>query len=143
MSGQSNPPVVDFTDPEFPYPRDRDKDVADRPLSPESLVGSYFRAPDPHDPNAEALWLDGQACMTIEGIVVAQPFASSTHVVYLVEFYGRHGMSGWQMLIDIDRMLEQRWSFFDTEAWLQARPPEDRREEVITNEPEPGHLDAD
>jgi len=131
MTDMSNP-IGDPIDPDFPYPRDRDKDVADRPLSPESLCGSYFRAPDTNDPNAEALWLDGQACMTVEGMVVAQPFASSSEVIYLVEFYGRHGLSGHQELVDIERMMHQRWAFFDTEAWLTRRP--------VMDVPEPSRL---
>jgi hypothetical protein len=116
MTDQSNPI------PEDEFARDRDGDVALRPLSPESLCGSYFRCPDQDDPNAEAAWLDHEACQTQEGMVVAQPFASSQTVVYLVEFYGHHGASGHQRLIELERMLHQRWAFYDTEAWLTHRP---------------------
>jgi hypothetical protein len=135
MADQSNQQQQD-DELEYAFDRDRDQDMAARPLSPGSLCGSYFRAPDQHDSNAEALWLDGHACLTQEGMVVAQPFASSTGVVYLVEFYGRHGMAGYQQLVDIDRMLEQRWLFYDTDAWLTSRPISDQVElkEVRTSD---------
>ena len=118
--------MTDQSNPEDELARDRDRDMMDRPLGPESLCGSFFRCPDQDDPNAEALWLDHQACQTQEGIVVAQPFASSVTVVYLVEFYGRNGASGVQRLVDLDRMLTQRWAFYGGVADQQAALPDDR-----------------
>jgi hypothetical protein len=115
---------------DFEFPRDRDRDMAERPLSPVSLCGSYFRCPDQADPNAEASWLDHEVCATQEGMVVAQPFASGQTIYYLVEFYGAHGASGFQQIVSIDRMQKQRWAFYDTEAWLTSRP----REEVRSDE---------
>jgi hypothetical protein len=117
-----------------PFPRDRDRDVADRPLGPDSLVGSYFRCPDQLDPNAEASWLDHEVCATQQGIVVAQPYAAPNRIVYLVEFYGRHGASGHQQLVEIDRMLEQRWAFYDSEAWLTNRPVQTETPKEVTSE---------
>jgi hypothetical protein len=129
MSHPSNPLGDDELE-DFPFPRDRDQDVADRPLSPVSLVGSYFRCPDQSDPNAEAAWLDHEACMTQEGMVVGQPFATSANCYFLVEFYGRHGATGHQQLVTIDRMLTQQWAFYDSEAWLTNRHPENVPKEV-------------
>jgi hypothetical protein len=102
------------------FPRDRDQFVAACPLSPGNLVGSYFRAPDPNDPNAEALWLEGEPCAVIEGLVVGQPHATPVTSFYLVEFFGAAGAQGYQQVVDLDRMLEQHWSFFDSEDWLAA-----------------------
>jgi hypothetical protein len=113
---------VSAIDPDDEFARDRDRDMATRPLGPASLCGSYFRCPDQDDPNAEALWLEHEACQTQEGMIVAQPFASTSTVVYLVEFYGRHGATGHGELVDLQRMLHQRWAFYDTEAWLTRRP---------------------
>jgi hypothetical protein len=116
------------------FARDRDKDMADRPLGPGSLCGSYFRCPDPDHPNAESLWLDHRPCAVLEGMVVAQPFASSQTVVYLVEFFGEHGAIGRQQLVAIDQMLHQRWAFYDSEAWLTARPTDEAaQKKEVTN----------
>jgi hypothetical protein len=102
--------------------RDRDMDMATRPLGPESLCGSYFRCPDQDDPDAEGSWLEHQACSTQEGIVVAQVYAAAHTVIYLVEFYAAHGATGYQRLVGLEQMLHQRWSFFDSVAWLTNRP---------------------
>jgi hypothetical protein len=92
---------------ELEFPRDRDKDIAERPLDPLSLVGSYFRGRND----------DG---FDYEGLVVGQPFATTTTSYYLVEFFGKRGALGFQMLKTIDEMIGNGWTFFDTEAWLSA-----------------------
>lgn len=100
------------------YPRDRDKFAAASPLTPDNLFGSYFRAPDPNDPNAEAQWLAHEPCSTIEGAIVGQPHVTPMTSFYLVEFYGREGALGYQQIVDMDRMVVQRWMFFDSDTWL-------------------------
>ena len=106
------------------FPRDRDQFVASCPLVPGSLVGSYFRAPDPLAPDAEALWLEGdELCSTIEGLVVGDPHSTSMMGVYLVEFFGRDGARGRQQLIELERMVEQHWLFFDDKGWLDSWSP--------------------
>jgi len=117
----SNPTDIEDLDP---YARDRDKALAETPLTSDSLKGSYFRAPDQDDPDAEAAWLDGEPCATIEGMVVAEVFATSQSMTYLVEFYGKYGATGYQRLIELDRMVGQRWAFYDSEAWLTGRAEE-------------------
>lgn len=101
---------VDDEQYEGDSPRDRNKDVAAMALNPLTLLGSYFRAPDG----------DGFR----EGLVVGQPFAGPTTTYYLVEIYGNEGASGYQQLVDIEEMLTEKWSFYDTEAWLtmNAKP---------------------
>jgi hypothetical protein len=113
------------------YGRDSDRMAAVRPFGPDSLVGSYFRAPDQMDPDAEAAWLDNEACRTVEGMVIRQPFVSATTAVYLVEFFGQHGAAGYQQLVELDRMLHQRWLFYDSDTWLASRPTEDQPESVV------------
>jgi len=103
-----------------PLARDRDQALAQTELAPDSLRGSYFRAPDQDDPEAEAAWLDGQPTEVIEGMVVAEVFATPTTMTYLVEFYGRNGGTGYQRLIELDRMVTQRWAFYDTDGWLAS-----------------------
>jgi hypothetical protein len=104
--------------------RDRDQATAVTPLGPDSMIGSYFRAPDPNDTIAESAWLDGEPCKTIEGQIVAQPFTSPTGATYLVEFYGDSGATGFQQLVELERMVMQRWAFYDTAAWLKGHAPQ-------------------
>jgi hypothetical protein len=94
--------------PEFG--RDRDKDIALADLNPESLVGSYFR--HDHDEDDE---FD-------EGIVVGQVWVGSgaPYVIYLVEFRGQFGVTGYQRTVGLDQMLAQGWKFFDTDGWLTS-----------------------
>jgi hypothetical protein len=99
--------------------RDRDQSIKSMQFGPDSLTGSYFRAPDQDDPEAEAAWIDGSGGAEVRGQVVGQPFATSTTTMYLVEFYAQGHATGHQQLVDIDRMLVQRWAFYDTEAWLE------------------------
>jgi hypothetical protein len=102
------------------YDRDRSRLVETLPFGTDSLTGSYFRAPDPADPSAEAAWLEDGSGQVVKGQVIGQPFITSSTTMYLVEFYGENGMTGHQQLVDIYRMMMQRWSFFDDEAWLDA-----------------------
>jgi hypothetical protein len=104
--------------------RDRTQMTATTPLGPDTMIGSYFRAPDQNDPSAENAWLDGDSCKTIKGMVVAQPFTGGLDkATYLVEFYGDNGPTGAQQLVELDRMVQQRWTFYDTDAWLNAPEP--------------------
>jgi hypothetical protein len=98
--------------------RDRVRFVHSLPMSADSLIGSYFRAPDDVDPNAEASWLAREPASIQEGMVIGQPFTSSTGATYLVAFFGEDGATGHQELVELERMLAQRWQFFDSEAWL-------------------------
>lgn len=102
------------------YGRDRAAMAAVKPMGPDSMVGSYFRAPDNNDPNAENEWLAGEPCAFVEGIVVSQPFSSTSTAIYTVEFYGKHGTTARQELVDLDRMIEQKWTFFDSASWLRS-----------------------
>jgi hypothetical protein len=103
---------------------DRDRSlVALTPFGPDSLIRSYFRAPDQNDTAAESAWLDGEPCKTIEGMVVAQPHTSPSGATYLVEFFGENGATGFQQLVELDRMVQQRWAFYDTDAWLKSHTP--------------------
>ena len=108
-----NPNIPDDDAPEGyvpAFPRDRDKDVATADLNPESLVGSYFRANHEEDDGFD------------EGIVVGQVWigAAAPFVIYLVEFRGQYGISGYQRTVGLDRMLAEGWMFFDTDAWLTS-----------------------
>lgn len=103
------------------YDRDSDKLAALLPLGGDSMIGSYFRAPDPQDTEAEAAWLEGASCKVVEGMVIKQPFTSNETAIYLVEFYSERGGTGYQQLVDLDRMLAQRWAFYDSEAWLSRQ----------------------
>lgn len=98
--------------------RSRQRFAALRGFADDSLVGSYFRAPDPDDTEAEAAWLDGEPCSIVRGIVHTQPFVTNQNTLYLVEFFSGEGFTGRQQLVDIDRMHAQRWAFYDTEGWL-------------------------
>jgi hypothetical protein len=102
------------------HPRDRDKFAAAVPLSPSSLVGSYFRAPDQTDPNAEAAWLDGEPCPVVEGLIVGEPLRTPITAIYQVEFFGEEGATGYQTAVDLEVMVAQRWTFYDDRAWLAA-----------------------
>jgi len=104
------------------YDRESIRSAALRPLGPDTLVGLYFRAPDQDDPNAEAAWLDGSACKTIEGMVVGQPFTSTGDAIYRVEFIREGQPTGVQRLVELGRMNEQRWTFYDRDAWLSRKP---------------------
>ncbi len=112
--------------------RDRQRFAGLQAFGDDSLVGSYFRAPDPDDPEAEAAWIEGDDCRIVAGIVVSQPFASSSTTIYLVEFFGQEGFTGRQQLFEIDRMTQQRWAFYDTAAWLEQATATQVREEAAT-----------
>lgn len=103
------------------YDRDSDKLAAVSPLGSDSMIGSYFRAPDPRVPDAEAAWLDGASCAVVEGIVIKQPHTGPDSAIYLVEFYGPHGGTGYQQLVELERMVGQRWAFYDSSAWLSGQ----------------------
>jgi hypothetical protein len=84
--------------PETTTQRDRLNDVASRPLSPTSLVGSFFHS------DAERGW---------QGCVVAEPVRG----VYLLErFEWFVGSSGDQVLVRIEQM--DGWSFYDDAKWM-------------------------
>jgi len=129
---QAIPDSEDLTLAADPLARDRDLAMAEMPLAPDSLRGSYFRAPDQDDAEAEAAWLDGTPTEVIEGMVVAEVFATSSTMIYLVEFYGRNGGTGYQRLVEVERMLVQRWAFYDTDGWLASG--RERAEQAIRRE---------
>jgi hypothetical protein len=90
------------------YPRDRDKFAAASPLTPNNLVGSYFRGV--HDDEM------------MEGMIVAHLWmgSSSPYSIFLVEFFEREGATGFQQQIDLEQMLARKWTFFDSEQWLAS-----------------------
>jgi hypothetical protein len=106
------PPPLDIPNDEDDYvpafPRDRSADIEGAALNPDSLVGSYFRH-DHEDDNAYD-----------EGLLVGQVWVGpmAPFVLYLVEFYGRHGAGGFQKVIGLDKMHAENWRFFDTSDWL-------------------------
>lgn len=96
--------------------RDRDRDLASRPLTADSLKGSYFRRE-----------VDDEIQ---EGMIVGEAFVGTQGVDYMVEFYELHSMrdgsvelvgAGYQEIIGLDQMKSEKWKFFDTRAWLMAR----------------------
>ena len=99
------------------FPRDRDRFAAACPMSPGTLVGSYFRH---EDDSGEIL----------EGMVVGNPHATPVTSFYLVEFFGQNGALGCQQIVDLERMVAERWSFFDSEAWLASAAAVPKKEEA-------------
>lgn len=118
------------------YERESARKAAIIPLGPDTLVGLYFRAPDQDDPNAEAAWLANEPGATVEGIVVGQPFTSTSDATYRVEWFGEHGAAGYQELVDLSRMNVQRWRFYDRDTWLSSKQPQ----AAITTDREPAEL---
>jgi hypothetical protein len=80
------------------YPRDRAKDIAERPLSPMSLCGSYFLAVE-------------NDSIVRHGIVVGEPQSG----LYLLQLYGWDAGGGThQTLVPVTEMVDGTWRFYDT-----------------------------
>jgi hypothetical protein len=84
--------------------RERRKDILERPLGPESLVGSWFNHYDDDDQVIE------------QGIVVAE-VQPGAYLLELDTFQGRE-----QRLMSLLQLLEHsdEWRFYDNDDWMRG-----------------------
>jgi hypothetical protein len=102
----------DFADPlqtdqgdETQWSRKRREDVLACPLSPVSLVGSWFHKIE----GGEITW---------QGVVIGEPQPG----IYLLEVLDwKHGAPVEQRLYKLDHMVEEQWRFFDSDEWMRWR----------------------
>lgn len=93
--------VVSDTGPD----RERERDIVERPLDPNSLVGSWFHRLE----DDRIIW---------QGCVVAEVQAG----VYLLELHNwRDGASAHQRLATIQQMTsdDEEWRFYDADEWMK------------------------
>lgn len=87
------------------FARDREQMAMVAPFSPDSLAGSYFR-------------IEHEDGLIEEGLVVGQPHTTPVTAIYLCEFFGMEGTLGYQRAVDLEQMVVQKWTFYDSDAWL-------------------------
>lgn len=87
------------------WSRERRKDILECPLSPASLVGSWFHKLE----DDQVVW---------QGLVLAEPQPG----LYLVELLDwTQGQARYQRIVRVESMTseEPEWRFYDSDEWMR------------------------